>query len=67
MSFQDDVEDDPIVFTRDHTQIVVSGPEGEIIQTIDMPALALRRSEVDPTWLAAHDAEQREKEQSNGT
>ena len=58
--------DDPeYVFTRPATQIVVTGPDDEILQTIDLPELKLTREEVSPAWLAMHDAEQ--KEPSHGS
>jgi hypothetical protein len=56
MSFQDDCDDDPIVFTREHTQIVITCTDGSHVQTIDLPALTIRRSEASPEWLAAEEA-----------
>jgi hypothetical protein len=61
MSFDDDNRDDPVLFTRDAMCIVVTCTDGSHIQTIDLPALQMRRSEVDPTWLELHDAEQKER------
>lgn len=58
MSFDDDNRDAPFVFTRPATQIVVRGPDDEILQTIDLPELKLTRDEVSPDWLRLHDAEQ---------
>jgi hypothetical protein len=52
MSFQDDCEDDPIVFTRPQTQIVITCTDGTHVQTIDLPALEIRRTEANPEWLA---------------
>jgi hypothetical protein len=62
VSFSDDLSEDPVVFTREATQIVFSGPDGEVIETIDLPALSIRRSEVCPEWLALHDREREEQE-----
>jgi hypothetical protein len=51
--------DDPeYVFTRPATQIVVMGPDGEVLQTIDLPELRLTRDEVSPAWLDVRDAEE---------
>lgn len=62
MSFED--EEDPVLFERPESQIVITTCGGEVIDTIDLPALALRRSEVSPAWLALYDAEQ--EAQRNG-
>lgn len=58
MSFDDDNRDDPIVFTREATRIRIETFDGEHIQTIELPALSIRRSEASPEWLAMRDAEQ---------
>jgi hypothetical protein len=52
--FQADPE---YVFTRPAVQIVVTGPNDETLQTLDLPALNLTREQVSPEWLAMHDAE----------
>lgn len=62
MSYQD--EEDPVIFTREATQIVITLFDGTPVDTIDLPEVTLRRSEVDPTWLAAREAKQLEKEQT---
>lgn len=59
--WDDDNRDDPVVFTREATQIVISDFHGNVLETIDLPELSMRRSEVSPEWLAAHDAEQEEQ------
>lgn len=61
MSFQDDCEYDPVVVDTEAARIVVSGPDGEVIQVIDVPARKMRRSEVSPEWLALYDAELKER------
>lgn len=45
------------VVRRPARQLAVSGPGDESLQVIDLPALALRKSEVSPEWLAAETKE----------
>ena len=55
-------EADPeYVFTRPAVRVVVTGPNGESLQAIDLPALQLTREQVSPEWLTLHDAEQEEQ------
>jgi len=54
----DEIPADPVVFSRDATQIVITTSTGKPVDTIDVPAIELRRSETDPTWLAMRDAEE---------
>lgn len=58
-------DEDPVVFTRDAGAIRIKLTDGEQPSeiVIPIPALALRRSEVSPEWLALHDSE----EQANGS
>jgi hypothetical protein len=66
MSFDDDNRDDPVVFRRAAGRIVarlIDDEQPAIV--IDVPALSMRRSEVDPTWLALHDRER--EEAANGS
>lgn len=67
MPFDDDNRGKPFqadpeyVFTRPPTQIVVTGPDGQSLPTLELPALQLTREQVSPEWLALHDAQRKEK------
>lgn len=68
MSFSDERNPEPeFVVDTPAARITVTGPDGEVVQVIEIPERKYTRAEVSPAWLAAHDAEQREKEQSHGT
>lgn len=57
--YDDDLRDpDPVVFERDAATIKLTGPNGEVAESIELPPVAKRRSEVSPAWLALHEAEQ---------
>jgi hypothetical protein len=57
--FDHDNRDDPIVHEHGPITIrITCAGTGEEIQRIEIPAVRKRRSEVNPAWLAMHDAEQ---------
>ena len=60
MSFTDDLNDDPIVFTRPSTMVVIRDFHGKVQHVIALSEVNMRRSEVDPKWLELEDAEQKE-------
>jgi len=61
LSFDDDVRDAPF-YIRPAATIEITCTDGTHVQTIELPELKLTRDQVSPAWLAAHDAEQAEKD-----